>query len=179
MVPARGQAPADRAYSAFSPDPARRFDFWVGEWDVNLRMLQADGSFRDTVTAQASIYSILDGKAVLELWDSAPIKGFSLRYYDPDEEGWVLWLDWPQPNRSGLSNLTGNFRHGRGEFTRTSTDAEGNGTLQFKLARGAYRAMLEAQDRFGKKITARRPLLVAKLALMRWHAAYSRHGSEQ
>ena len=36
----RIEAPPERAYSAFSPDPARRFDFWIGEWDVNLRMLQ-------------------------------------------------------------------------------------------------------------------------------------------
>ena len=121
----RIEAPPERAYSAFSPDPARRFDFWIGEWDVNLRMLQDDLTFEDSVAARASIYPILDGKAILELWDSGPIKGFSLRYYDPVARKWRLWLDWPEPNRSGMESLEGGFRHGRGEFRDTSPNAEG------------------------------------------------------
>ncbi len=59
----RIEAPPERAYSEFSPDPARRFDFWIGEWDVNLRMLQDDLTFEDSVAARASVYPILDGKA--------------------------------------------------------------------------------------------------------------------
>ena len=121
----RIEAPPERAYSAFSTDPARRFDFWIGEWDVNLRTLQDDLTFDDSVAARASIYPILDGKAILELWDSTQIKGFSLRYYDPTEKKWELWLDWPGPNRSRLERMEGSFRHGRGEFSDTSQDAEG------------------------------------------------------
>lgn len=121
----RIEAPPERAYSAFSPDPERRFDFWIGEWDVNLRTLQDDSTFDDSVSARASIYPILDGKAILELWDSTPIKGFSLRYYNPTEKKWELWLDWPGPNRSRLERMEGSFRHGRGEFSDTSQDAEG------------------------------------------------------
>jgi hypothetical protein len=109
-------APRDRAYSAFSEDKARRFDFWIGTWDVNLRMLQNDGEFRDSVRARANIYSILDGKAVLELWDSVPIKGFSLRYYDPASAAWDLWLNWPSEDRSRTAKFTGRFRHGRADF---------------------------------------------------------------
>lgn len=106
-------------------DPARQFDFWIGRWDVNLRTIQPDSSFKDTFRAEAEIHSILDGKAILELWDSERIKGFSLRYYDPAREEWVLWLNWPGKNRSGSSSLSGRFRHGRGEFF----SQEGN-TLQ-------------------------------------------------
>jgi len=36
-----------------------------------------------------------------------------------------------------------------------ATDAGGEATRQFKLGTGAYRAILETQDRFGKKVTAR------------------------
>ena len=78
----RIESPADRAYSAFSSDPSRRFDFWVGEWDVDLRMLQDDLTWKDSIVARDSVYAILGGKAILELWDSKPIKGFSLRYFD-------------------------------------------------------------------------------------------------
>ncbi len=121
----RVMAPPERAYSPFSDDPHRQFDFWIGEWDVILRMQQEDLSFQDTIRSRASIYSILDGKAILELWDSGPIKGYSLRYYDPSKEKWVLWLDWPSANRANKSVLEGEFRHGRGDFHTSFTNAEG------------------------------------------------------
>ena len=124
-APAAIEAPPVQAYSAFSPDPARHFDFWTGEWDVNLRTLRDNQTFEDSVTARASVRSVLDGKAVLELWDSVPIQGFGLHYYDLMAREWVLWLDWPEPNRSRLVRLEGGFRHGRGEFRGTPPDAEG------------------------------------------------------
>jgi uncharacterized protein YfaS (alpha-2-macroglobulin family) len=43
-----------------------------------------------------------------------------------------------------------------------TTDAEGKAKLEFKLGTGAYRAMLETQDRFGKKVTGRLALRVLK-----------------
>lgn len=98
------------------PPEARQFDFWVGEWDVNLRVRQDDLTWKDTREAVARIYPILGGKAVMELWDGGTIKGFSVRYYDPELERWVLWLNWPGRNRSGSSKLMGEFRNGRGQF---------------------------------------------------------------
>jgi hypothetical protein len=51
-----------------------------------------------------------------------------------------------------------------------TTDAEGKAAVQAKLSVGVYRAVLETQDRFGKKVTARAQLTVlqpgaAKLAI--------------
>jgi Bacterial Alpha-2-macroglobulin MG10 domain/Alpha-2-macroglobulin family/MG2 domain len=43
-----------------------------------------------------------------------------------------------------------------------TTDGEGKAKLDFKLARGPYRALLETQDRFGKKVSARLSLQVLK-----------------
>jgi len=43
-----------------------------------------------------------------------------------------------------------------------TTDAEGKSTIPFNLGVGVYRAMLETQDRFGKKVTARLPVQVLK-----------------
>lgn len=118
-------APDERAFSAFSEDKHRQFDFWIGEWDVNLRMLQGDLTFKDTIKARAHIYSILNGKAILELWDSGPIKGYSLRYFDSDSQKWVLWLNWPNPETSRTTSLSGEFRHGRGDFRSQFTTPDG------------------------------------------------------
>ncbi len=41
-----------------------------------------------------------------------------------------------------------------------TTDTNGVAKLSFKLAAGAYRAVLETQDRFGKKVTGRLPVQV-------------------
>ena len=41
-----------------------------------------------------------------------------------------------------------------------TTDAEGNATFSCQLAAGAYRAVLETQDRFNKKVTAQLPIRV-------------------
>lgn len=119
-------APATWEVAEELPPEARQFDFWVGEWDVNLRIHQPDGSWQDAQQAEARIYPILSGKAVLELWESTAIKGFSVRYFDTDQRQWVLWLNWPGPNRSGSSSLTGTFRHGRGDFYSTRQAPDGS-----------------------------------------------------
>lgn len=116
------------AQQHFTPEFAkkqyREFDFWIGAWDVNLRVQQEDASWEDQIKSEAHIYPILDGKAILELWNETSrdqgIKGFSLRYFREDIDQWELWLNWPGPNRSGTSSLTGEFRHGRGEFFSTN-----------------------------------------------------------
>lgn len=110
---------------AFRYDEARQFDFWAGAWRVNLRIRQEDLSFDDAAIADARVWRILDGKATLELWDSAAIKGFSLRWFDREDDEWKLWLNWPAANRSAGSALSGRFRHGRGEFFAESTAADG------------------------------------------------------
>ncbi len=121
-----GALPAsERAVSALSDDRHRRFDFWIGVWDVNLRKRQPDFTWQDSVAARAHIYSILNGRAILELWDSTPIKGYSLRYFDPEKDKWILWLNWPSKNRTNASSLDGVFRHGRGDFLFTHTNAQG------------------------------------------------------
>ncbi|MFQ5528256.1 MAG: hypothetical protein ACE5GX_18630 [Thermoanaerobaculia bacterium] len=115
------------AFASDLPTESSQFDFWIGTWNVNLRILQKeDLSWRDSVAAEARIYPVLDGKAILELWDSKPIKGFSLRYFDSAKDTWVLWLNWPKANRAGLSSLEGGFRHGRGDFYSTTPQADGS-----------------------------------------------------
>jgi hypothetical protein len=119
----------DPVAPAFQFDEARQFDFWSGAWRVSLRAQQDDLSWQESVIADARVWKILDGKAVLELWDSEPIKGFSLRWFDTTTNRWNLWLNWPSPNRSAGSKLEGQFRHGRGEFFSTATAPDGGSIL--------------------------------------------------
>ncbi|HNQ90291.1 MAG TPA: alpha-2-macroglobulin family protein [Verrucomicrobiota bacterium] len=75
--------------------------------------------------------------------------------------GWYPWVD-PEPDESepdlsdpnqwelGLVVLERGF----------TTDAEGRAAVAVTLGAGVYRAMLETQDRHGKRVTARLPLTV-------------------
>lgn len=96
------------------------FDFWIGEWDINLRVHQEKNIWEEKNKSTARIYSMLDGNVILELWQEKNkpdgIIGYSLRHFDEDSNEWVIWLNWPGKNRSGTTSLKGNFRHGRGEF---------------------------------------------------------------
>ncbi len=109
------------------PEMDRQFDFWIGEWDVNLRVQQPDTTWKDEHQAVARIYSLLEGKAILELWSEGKdgINGYSLRYFNHDKGAWDLWLNWAGRNRSGTNGLQGGFRHGRGEFFSEQKTQEG------------------------------------------------------
>jgi hypothetical protein len=84
----------------------------------------------------------------------------------PLGEPWMPWgrgqggggtgahVDLSDPNQWELGPVI----HERG-FT---TDAKGAVQVEVKLKAGLYRAMLESQDRFGKRVTAQRPLRVVK-----------------
>lgn len=115
-ISGRSLSQTDAISSQWQSTEARQFDFWIGSWNVNLRTIQPDNTWKESIKAHAKVYSILDGKAILELWDSPTVKGFSLRHYDPEKKKWVLYLDWPKGNESSFSSLEGSFRHGRGEF---------------------------------------------------------------
>lgn len=110
----------ESVHSNFQSDSYRQFDFWMGEWDVNLRIKNDSGVWNDQVQSTARIYRLLDGKAILELWNEnkvgTGIKGYSLRYFHEEKNKWELWLNWPGRNTSGTNSLEGSFRHGRGEF---------------------------------------------------------------
>jgi uncharacterized protein YfaS (alpha-2-macroglobulin family) len=70
-----------------------------------------------------------------------------------------------QPNRAEQTDLSDPNQWPLGEVVAEktfTTDTNGSAHLSFKLATGAYRAMLETQDRFGKKVTGRLPLRVLK-----------------
>jgi hypothetical protein len=67
-----------------------------------------------------------------------------------------------QPEQSDLSNPN-NWALGKVVAEKGFTsDTNGIAKLAFKLSTGAYRAIVETQDRFGKKVTGKFPLQVLK-----------------
>lgn len=111
----------------------RQYDFWIGLYHANWRFKKPDRFFHEDVGMQAThrLYPTLNGKALLEFGMSdnpinehgARVQGFSVRYYDPIKERWVMAQEWPDPNSTdGVSNqLQGFYRFGRIQVFSTLT----------------------------------------------------------
>jgi hypothetical protein len=73
-------------------DPARQFDFWLGDWDCSW----SDGDGNEG-TATNTVYLDLDGQDVVESFDARPssdYQGMSFSMYDPTLGRWrQTWVD--------------------------------------------------------------------------------------
>jgi uncharacterized protein (TIGR01244 family) len=102
--------PSAGAPVPLADDPARLFDFWLGEWNVQNKHL--DGrAWADSGTAVARIQPVAGGTAVLEQWNGTlggdPLIGFSLRAWDPGLAKWVIHLNWHGGKPGGFSEMHG------------------------------------------------------------------------
>lgn len=119
---------ADTLNTEISPEWAapehRAFDFWIGEWEANWRGKPA-GEFhhqKEGSYTRQSVFPILGGKALVELaWardnpEAPSQRGFSIRYFDPARDRWVMAQNWPNATGQGsafLDQLIGDEHLGR------------------------------------------------------------------
>lgn len=89
----------------------RAFDFWIGEWHMKWRQ-RPEGEFyhsQDGDYTHQRVFPILGGKALVELaWDrdkpdEPSQRGFSIRYFDPARECWIMAQNWPSGNNNGMA----------------------------------------------------------------------------
>lgn len=113
---------------------SRSFDFWIGEWDIlNRNRGSEDTRWYDTGTATARVYPVVAGCGIVEHWRGHAfgdfLVGFSLRAFNPQTRQWKLVLLWPDAGNPRFGELTGGFRHNRGEFYSRGISATGDTTL--------------------------------------------------
>lgn len=79
-------APQDQEAEPCSTPEHRRFDFWVGTWDVYSG---------DSLAGRNVITGVLGGCAIHESWESAAgVPGHSYSFYDASRERWhQTWID--------------------------------------------------------------------------------------
>ena len=84
-------------------DPARQFDFWLGDWDVTW----------DDQRGTNSVTAILGGAVIQEQFDARPSadwQGLSLSVYDARRAEWrQTWVD----SNGNYWAFTGGFADGR------------------------------------------------------------------
>ena len=107
---------------------AHAFDFWIGDWRIQQKILRQDGTWLE-LPAKTSVAPVLDGRALVEHWQGEvqffwegmqsveSMKGLSVRTYDPDTEKWrIHWMDSRTPRFD--SPYVGVLTEDRGEFFR-------------------------------------------------------------
>lgn len=114
----------------------REFDFWIGEWDIRQRILQADGTWEE-FDATTRVEPVLGGCALFERWqgtvqffwegmtEPASLEGMSYRSYDPEAGEWAIWWMDERNPRIGDPNR-GSFEDGIGTFYRDGRTGQGN-----------------------------------------------------
>lgn len=114
---------------------ARDFDFWLGDWNIQQKFLQPDGTWIE-LPAHTSVARALDGCALVEHWQGQvqffwegmeapePMRGLSVRAFDSDAGFWrIYWMDTRSPRFA--APFEGTFADGRGEFFRTRDRPQG------------------------------------------------------
>lgn len=104
----------DTKQSCTDPE-SRRFDFWVGEWDVK----HSDGR----EAGSSNIQLILDDCSLLENWTGkSGYSGKSLNVYHKGLKKWQqFWVD----NQGGSLYFEGEFRNGNLIYEAVSVDSNG------------------------------------------------------
>lgn len=113
---------------------AHQFDFWIGEWNISQKILQADGTWLD-LPATNRVSATLNGCALIEHWEgkvlffwegmksAGQLKGLSIRAFNPKSKKWsIYWMDTHNPE---FGTFEGEFKNGRGEFFRKGVTSSG------------------------------------------------------
>lgn len=131
---------------AWSAPEHRAFDFWIGEWEMNWRD-KPEGEFyhqKEGSWTRQRVFPILGGKALVELaWardnpEEASQRGFSIRYFDPARERWVMAQNWPNENNQGsafLDQLIGDEHLGRLTMYSITRRPADDGTIDIQHRR--------------------------------------------
>lgn len=124
---------------------AQQFNFWIGAWDIQQRILGADGSWLE-FPAETAVSPTLAGLALIEHWrgtvqffwegmeSPAEMEGLSIRAYDEKSKVWKIhWMDSRHPILG--EPYKGTFAAGGGTFFRSWQTEEGEsrqGRIRFR-----------------------------------------------
>jgi hypothetical protein len=105
------------------PEPARQFDFWLGEWDL---------TWGDGEHGTNSIYLDFDGRVIVESFDGRPstgLQGMSISTYDEATGFWrQTWVD----NAGTYLAFQGEYQDGVMDL-RTKREVDGRPALMRML----------------------------------------------
>ena len=101
------------------PEPARQFDFWLGEWDL---------AWGDGECGTNSIYLDFDDRVIVESFDGRPsieLQGMSISTYDEATGSWrQTWVD----NSGTYLSFAGEYQDGVMDL-RTTREVDGRPAL--------------------------------------------------
>lgn len=110
------EASASAQRQGRSPCPeseAHEFDFLIGEWDMAVTILNADGSVKRRIQEKSYVEPVIGGCALIDDWNH---QGFTVRSWDPGDKKWrLIWTD-NGPSQGHIQWWEGTFVDGVGTF---------------------------------------------------------------
>lgn len=121
---------------ASAVEPRRRFDFWVGEWDVY--------NPQGVKVGESRIESLERGALIMENWDNTRGgTGKSMNFVDPEDGLWKqVWVD----QSGSVVRYSGAWENGALRLSGTVTGPNGKGVLSrcsFTPVDGGVRQLIE------------------------------------
>lgn len=94
-------------------DPARQFDFLVGEWRMDVEQYDPQGKLIRTLSEWSRVRTMIGGASLIDNWNDS---GFTIRTWDPRKQVWRLF--WTDRNSSAgkMQLWEGTFENGIGTF---------------------------------------------------------------
>ena len=139
--PSRYPCPADSA--------SRRFDFWIGDWNVSP---WASTTAAPAALGTSRVTLILGSCALLEEWTATRgATGKSINFYDRSRRKWrQIWVD----DAGGSLDYAGDFGNGAMRFEGWTMNRAGNRVLQkltfFAIAPDTVRQLFETSTDSGR-----------------------------
>jgi predicted negative regulator of RcsB-dependent stress response len=111
-----------RAYPCMADSNSRKFDFWVGEWDVH-----PNGS--DNIVGKSKIEIASGGCMILENWTSLvnAYSGKSINFYSPETGKWEQdWIGSEGAPQRPSHFINGEYKDGAMRFDFSGKDQKGD-----------------------------------------------------
>jgi len=111
-------------------DPARQFDFLIGDWRMDVEQLDPAGNVIRRLTEWSRVRPRIGGAALIDEWSGS---GFTVRTWDPRSKVWRLfWTD--SAGSAGRMQLwEGGFEDGVGTFVGGTSVPTGDGTVTSRI----------------------------------------------
>ena len=105
-------------------DPARQFDFLIGEWRMDVEQFDPQGNRIRTLTDWSRVRPMNGGASLIDEWGT---DGYTVRTYDPRQKVWRLFWTDRQYSAGKMQMWEGTFEDGVGTFVGGYSVPTGSG----------------------------------------------------
>lgn len=125
----RGE-PFDAKTEIPKTDPAKQFDFLIGDWRMDVEKYNPAGDLVSKSTDWSRVRSMIGGASLLDEWGNS---GFTVRTWDPRKKVWRLFWTDRQYSAGKMQLWEGTFENSVGTFIGGNSVPKSNDLIYSKI----------------------------------------------